>query len=279
MRKLLFGAALSLFAKVALAACAITTNTLGTGFNYNFATSTFDVQVTKPTDNATGQVQFSTADIQDLTAGTFSVTNLTGETDIVEQDAPSSFQAAILWRAALTADGATVDYNNSNAANAKKGALVMQLTGCNTVTPIRAFGTPASGTSTAPQCPDTTSLTSGDLAVCCIHWFDNGDILTVTHPGGSWVSLASDLKPATANGIGIACSTLASAGGAPGTATWTLSSSRAWTAFTAGIAVASASTTVISPIGGGGGTAAHPVTLNFATPAANDSEFRTKATR
>jgi hypothetical protein len=221
---------------VARAACVPTGNTAGTDYQFGNVSAAFDAQVTKPTANATGQVQFYVAAINDLTAGTFSITNLTGETFFVEQDASSLFQAGLGWRLALTGDGATIDFNNTNAASAQKSGLVWLLTGCDTTTPVRAFGTPATGSSTSPQCPTTASLTSGDFVGCCIVYHDDGDNLTITHPSSPWTSLATDFKPAAANGKAIACSYQTSSGGAPGTANWTLSISRPWVAFTVGIA-------------------------------------------
>lgn len=214
-------------------------NTNGTDFAAANVSSTADAQVTKPTANATGCIQLIFGAINSQVAGTHLITNFADETVIVSGNSATLFTAGALWRAGLTADGTTVDYNHSNGANAQKSGLVMILTGANTTTPIRAFGTPNGGNGTAPVSPDTASLTSGDLIVRGLVWHDDGDALTITHPG-SHTAIAVDFNPIGTNSKGIAISFTTSAGGAPGTATWGIPSARDYVAFTVGIAIPAA---------------------------------------
>lgn len=214
-------------------------NVSGTDFNAGNISSTFDVQVTKPSAILNGVLEVVIAAINSQAAGTHLITNLTGETVVVSTNSATLFQAGVLWRAGLTADAATVDYNNSNAANAQKSAMVLVITGHNTVTPIRAFAC-NSGNSASPVSPTTSSLTSGDLILRTIVWDDDGDELALTHPG-SHTSIAADFKPTAAGGKAIGVSFTASSGGAPGTANWTIALARDYVACTIGIAGASAS--------------------------------------
>jgi hypothetical protein len=168
--------------------------------------------------------------------------NVTGEAVVASVTSPT-FVAAVLQRAGLSADPATIDYNHDNVTGATKSAVVMVFTGHDTGSPIRAFGTPAQGNGTSCVCPDTTSATSGDLILRTLVWLDDGDDLAITFPG-SHTAIASDYNPAGSNGLAIASAFATSGGGTPGTATFTLPEARDYACFTTIIATASAGATV-----------------------------------
>lgn len=216
-------------------------NVSGTDFNATGVASTADAQVTKPTATVDGTLQLIFGTIRSLTAGTHLITNFADEAVIASENSSTLLQAGALWRLGLTADGATVNYNHSNAAAVEKSALVMVLTGHNAASPIRAFGTPVGGNGTSAVSPDTSAATAGDLIVRGLIWYDDGDGLTITHPG-SHTAIAADFRHASAGGAGIAVSFATAAGGAPGTAAWTLPSARDYVAFTVVIATAAGGT-------------------------------------
>jgi hypothetical protein len=209
-------------------------NVSGTDFNADDTGATFDATVTKPTATVNGTLQLIIGAINSQAAGTHLITSSADETVNRSDNSATLFTSAIIWRAGLTADGATVDYNHSNAASATKSAMVMVLTGHDTGTPIRVAGC-NTGNGTAPVSPDTTAATNGDMVVRTLVWHDDGDNQTITHPG-SHTSIAADYKPAAANGKGIAVSFATSAGGTPGTATWGIPSARDFVACTVVVA-------------------------------------------
>jgi hypothetical protein len=218
-------------------------NVSGTDYNGDDTGSTFDATVTKPTATADGTLQIIVAGINSTAAGAFVVTNFADETVIVEQDSSTTVQAGVLWRYGNTADGATVDVNNTNAANATKSAVVLVLSGAHATVPIRQFAS-SSGTGTTATCPTTasTGIETGDMIVrgCVFH--GDGDSLTLTPPGSH--TAITPYQPAAAGGkdIGIATAS-ATASTAPGTADFTISASRVWATFTV----------VVAQAGGGGG--------------------------
>ncbi len=214
-------------------------NVAGTDYNYANQQANTDLAVTKPTAVVDGVVELVIAGIKTQTAGAAVIANFANETVIQNQNSATLFNAQALWRQAFTADGASVDYNHTSADTHQRSVLVMALTGADTSSAIRAFGTAASGNGTSATSPDTTAATSGDLIVRVLVWFDDGDTLTITHPG-SHTAIAADFKPATADGMGLAVSFATSAGGTPGTAAWTISSARDYVAFTIVVAQASA---------------------------------------
>jgi hypothetical protein len=219
-------------------------NSAGTDYCGDDTGSTFAATCTKPTATVDGTLQLIVGAIfAQPGSGAFVVENLTGETVVVAANSATLFNAGIMWRAGLTADGATIDVNHSSATSATKTGVAMVHTGHNTVTPIRAFGTPAGGNGTSAVCPDTTSATSGDMIVRTLVWWDDGDDLAVTPPG-SHTAIASDYNPAGSNGLAVHSSFATSAGGTPGTATYTLPEARDYVCFT----------TVIATAGGGAST-------------------------
>ncbi len=213
-------------------------NVAGTHYQTANAQQSTDLPVTKPTATVDGTVQLIIGAFKAQTAGTHIIANFANETVVQSANSATLFNAAVIWRPAFTADGSTVDYNHTSGDAHQRSALVMTLTGANLVSAIRAFGTPASGNGTSATSPDTTAATAGDLIARFLVWFDDGDTLTVTHPG-SHTSIAADFKPGAADGLGIATSFTTSAGGTPGTAAWTISSARDYVAFTTVIAAAS----------------------------------------
>lgn len=210
-------------------------NVAGTDYNYANQQAATDLAVTKPTATVNGTIQLIIAGLKSQSAGSHVITNFANETLVQSQNSATLLNAGVLWRPAFTADGASVDYNHTSGVSNQRSVLVMTLTGADTTNAIRAFGTAASGNGTSATSPDTTSLTSGDYIVRGLVWFDDGDTLTITHPG-SHSAIAADFKPASADGIGLAVSFATSSGGTPGTAAWTISSARDYVAFTIGIA-------------------------------------------
>jgi hypothetical protein len=239
IRALVLAALLSLSAFDARAQVAFG-NTITTDFTGDDTGSTFAATPAKPTATVDGTLQVIVGAIFSQSAGDFVVENLTGETQASEGNSATQFTAGIMSRAGLTADAATVDVNHSSAANATKSAVVMVFTGHDTGSPIRATGTPAGGNGTSAVCPDTASATSGDLILRTLIWFDDGDALAVTAPG-SHTEIASDFNPAGSNGLAIHSSFATSAGGTPGTATYTLPEARDYVCFTTVIATAAGS--------------------------------------
>lgn len=240
LRLLILGVLLSCTALDARAQVAFG-NAAGTDYCGDDTGSTFPATCTKPTATVNGTLQLIVGAIfAQPGSGAFVVENLTGETVVVAANSATLFNAGIMWRAGLTADGATIDVNHSSATSATKTGVAMVYTNHDTGTPIRAFGTPASGNGTSAVCPNTSAATSGDMIVRTLVWWDDGDDLTVTAPG-SHTAIASDYNPAGSNGLAVHSSFATSAGGTPGTATYTLPEARDYVCFTTVIAAAGGS--------------------------------------
>lgn len=214
-------------------------NVAGTDYNYANQQAATDLPVTKPTATVDGTIELIVEAFKAQTAGSYVVANFANETVVQSANSATLFNAGIMWRQAFTADGATVDVNHTSGDSHQHSALVMVLTGADTSSAIRAFGTASGGNGTSATSPDTTAATSGDLIVRILVWFDDGDGLTITHPG-SHTAIAGDFKPGATDGLGIAVSFATSSGGAPGTASWTISAARDYVALTVVIAQAAA---------------------------------------
>lgn len=227
-------------------------NTATTDYNSANVSSTVDAAVTKPTASVDGTLNIYIQAINDQTAGNF--TSSAGALTIVvgPTNAPTLFQSGIQRRAGATADASPINCNNTNAASAQKTAMILVITGHDVANPIRAVGTTATGTSTAPQCPNTSSATAGDLILRIATWHDDGDGAAVTRTGGGYTA-GPLYQPVAANGKAIVVDFLVSAGGTPGTGTFGIAASRPWTADTIVIAQAAA---------GGGGILVQGVLVN-----------------
>ncbi len=213
--------------------------------------STFPATPAKPANAVDGSLVILAQAIHSQVAGAFNAdiggTPLTLTVVDGPSNSPSSFKSGVQRRAGLTADGTPYNCNCDSAASAQKTAMLLAFTGHNVSTPIRAVGTTANGTSTAPQCPDTASASVGDMVVRIMTYDDDGDGLTVTRPGGSHT--AGPLhQPVAASGKAIAIDFyVVGSAGAPGTATYGLSLSRQWTASTIVIQADGAAGTTITP--------------------------------
>lgn len=228
-------------------------NVLNTDYTNDETGGTFAATPAEPSANVDGVLQIYVQAINDQTAGNF--TSSAGALTIVvgPTNAPTLFQSGIQRRAGLTADPNPIDCNNTNGASAQKSALILIITGHDVGSPIRAVGTTATGTSTAPQCPNTAAATAGDLVLRIASWHDDGDGAAVTRTGGGYTA-GPLFQPAASNGKAFVVDFLISAGGAPGTGTFGIAASRPWTADTIVIAAAAA--------GGSGGVLVQGVLVN-----------------
>jgi hypothetical protein len=217
------------------------TNTVNVGWAADETSSTFPATPAKPSDDVDGTIMDVSQAINDQTAGAFTI-SYGGTLNVISgpTNAPTLFKSGSQWRLGLSADAATADCNCASGASAQKTALLMTLTGVNTSSPIRDSAI-ATGTSTAPQCPDTSTSPAqpGDLVVRKVWWHDDGDGSAVTRAGG--LHEAGPLhQPGAANGKAIMVDFyVVGSGGHPGTATFGIAASRPWTAETIVYAAAS----------------------------------------
>jgi hypothetical protein len=215
-------------------------NVSGQDYQGDDTGGSFDFTITKPTATVDGVLQLIFAGINSTAAGSFVLTNFADETVIVEQDSGTTVQAGVMWRYGQTADGATIDGNNTNAASGSKSGLALILSGAHGTTPIRQFAS-SSGTGTTATCPTTaaTGIENGDMIVRGVVFHGDGDTLALTPPGSHTAITPYQPAAAGSKDIGVATAA-ATASTAPGTADFTIALSRDWVTFTIVVAQAAA---------------------------------------
>jgi hypothetical protein len=141
-------------------------------------------------------------------------------------------------------DGAiTLDYAGRSSTATQKTGMIFAFTGVDTSTPVAATGTPNTGTGTTITFPDTASVSSGDLILRICSWEGTG---ASTPSISAFTGVAATKLPNSGTNTGIALAAVSSSGGAPGTATATLSASESWIAFT--VVLKAASSTSVAPL-------------------------------
>jgi hypothetical protein len=141
-------------------------------------------------------------------------------------------------------DGAiTLDYAGRSGAATQKTGLIFAVTGVDTTTPVAATGTPNTGTGTTVTFPDTSAVSSGDLILRIVSWEGTASNAPSI---SSFTGVVGSYPPFGGTNTGISFAAVSSSGGAPGTATATLSASTEWIAFT--VVLKAASSTSVAPL-------------------------------